>query len=221
MAACGGDDSSSNTGTPKADASASSDGDVQTSDARTGPDAMPNPDMTFFVTSIGNGSKGGNLGGLSGADAKCQILAENAGAGSRTWHAYLSTDAPLVNAKDRIGSGPWFNQQGVMVAADLVSLHNGVAGSLILTEAGQVVPSDPLDHDILTGSTADGSVLAGKTCNDWTDSTDANGGQVGHADIAVADLGDESWNSQHDPQCSQSGLQATGGSGRTYCFAID
>ncbi len=193
----------------------------QTADARVGPDASPNTTMSFFVTSTGNGAQGGNLGGLSGADAKCQNLATNAGAGARTWHAYLSTDAPLVNARDRIGNGPWFNQKGDMLAANLGALHAGVAGDLILTELGNVVPNDPLDHDILTGSTADGNVMSGKTCNDWTDSTEASGGQVGHADIAAEGLGDESWNSQHDPQCSQEALASTAGTGRTYCFAID
>jgi hypothetical protein len=177
--------------------------------------------MTFFVTSTGNGASGGNLGGLSGADAKCQNLATNAGAGSRTWHAYLSTDTPLVNARDRIGTGPWANQAGVMVASNLTTLHNGVAGALILDELGQVVPQDPLDHDILTGSTSDGNLLAGKTCNNWTDSTDASGGQVGHADLTVDEFGDESWNSQHDPQCDQASLASTAGTGRIYCFAIN
>ncbi len=177
--------------------------------------------MTFFVTSTGNGAMGGNLGGLSGADAKCQNLATNGGAGSRTWHAYLSTDSPLVNARDRIGSGPWFNQAGTMVAANLTELHNNITGSLLLDEEGQPVPSSPLDHDILTGSTTDGNVMSGKTCNNWTDGTDASGGQVGHADIAVEDLGDESWNSQHDPQCSESALASTAGTGRIYCFAIN
>ena len=177
--------------------------------------------MTFFVTSTGNGEQGGNLGGISGADEKCQSLATGVGAGDRTWHAYLSTDNPQVHARDRIGTGPWSNQAGKLVAADLASLHRGVAGALLLTESGQVVPSDPLDHDILTGSTADGRLMAGKTCSDWTDSTDASGGQVGHADIAASSLGDESWNSQHDPQCSQAALKSTAGSGRIYCFAID
>ncbi len=191
-------------------------------DARVGPDAMPNAVMTFFVTSTGNGAAGGNLGGLSGADAKCQNLATNGGAGNRTWHAYLSTDNPMVHAKDRIGSGPWSNQAGVMVAANVSALHsNGIAGPMILTELGQVVPSDPLDHDILTGSTADGNVQTGKTCSDWTDGTDASGGQVGHADVAPGSLGTESWNSQHDPQCSESALNSTAGTGRTYCFAIN
>jgi hypothetical protein len=188
-------------------------------------DAMPNAVMTFFVTSTGNGASGGDLGGLSGADAKCQNLATNGGAGSRTWHAYLSTDSPVVNARDRIGSGPWANQAGVMVAANLADLHNGVAGSLILTELGDVVPSNPLDHDILTGSDSDGNVESGKTCNDWTSSSSASGAQVGHADIAAEDVGlppdKESWNSQHDPQCDEASLAATAGTGRIYCFAID
>ncbi len=190
-------------------------------DARVGPDAMPNTTMSFFVTSVGNGAQGGNLGGLSGADAKCQALAGAAGAGARTWHAYLSTDTPMVNAKDRIGTGPWFNQAGVMVASSLTTLHEGVAGPLILTELGDLVPSAPLDHDILTGSMADGSLQADKTCDNWTNNTDDFGAQVGHADIAPEDLGDESWNSQHDPQCSKDGLESTAGTGRTYCFAID
>jgi hypothetical protein len=196
-------------------------------DARVGPDAMPNTAMSFFVTSTGNGDNGGNLGGLTGADAKCQELAINAGAGSRTWHAYLSTDSPLVNARDRIGSGPWANHAGVEVASNIANLHNnGVAGPLILTELGAVVPGEPsLDHDILTGSTPDGNVQAGKTCANWTDGSDASGAQVGHADVAADDLGvppnEESWNSQHDPQCDVASLAATAGTGRIYCFAIN
>lgn len=212
LSACGGSEASKNV----ADASSQ-----PTVDGRVGPDATPNTTMSFFVTSTGNGAQGGNLGGLSGADAKCQGLADNAGSGGRTWHAYLSTDNPVVNARDRIGSGPWFNQRGVMVASDLSALHQGVVGTLLLTELGEVVPNDPLDHDILTGSTSDGTLMSGKTCNDWTDSTEASGGQVGHADISAEDLGDESWNSQHDPQCSEEALKSTAGTGRTYCFAID
>lgn len=199
----------------------SADASPDAPDARVGPDAMPNSVMTFFVTSTGNGANGGNLGGMSGADAKCQALASNAGAGSRTWHAYLSTDAPVVNARDRIGTGPWHNQAGTMVAPNLTVLHNNIAGSLILDELGDVVPQDPLDHDILTGSDANGNLQAGKTCNNWTDGTDNSGGQVGHADIDAQDLGDESWNSQHDPQCSQAALLSTAGTGRIYCFAIN
>jgi hypothetical protein len=217
MAACGDDGGESGT----IDASSASEDGGPGADARVGPDAIPNLTMSFFVSSTGNGAAGGNLGGLDGADAKCQNLATNAGAGGRTWHAYLSTDNPLVNARDRIGNGPWFNQQGTMVASNLTTLHTNIAGSLILTELGQTVPSDPLDHDILTGSTSDGNVMTGKTCADWTDSTDASGGQVGHANIAAQDLGDESWNSQHDPQCSQAALESTAGTGRIYCFAID
>ncbi len=199
------------------------DASVNNADARVGPDATPNALMTFFVTSTCNGAAGGNLGGLSGADAKCQNLATNGGAGNRTWHAYLSTDSPLGNARDRIGTGPWVNQAGTMVASNLTTLHaNGIAGPLILTELGQVVPGVPnLDHDILTGSGADGNLMSGKTCSNWTDSTDASGGQVGHADLSVEELGGESWNSQHDPQCSMAELNSTAGTGRTYCFAIN
>ncbi len=219
---CGG--TGNTDGAPDASANAA-DASPNAPDARIGPDATPNTVMSFFVTSTGNGDNGGNLGGLSGADAKCQELAINAGAGSRTWRAYLSTDSPLVNARERIGSGPWANQAGVTVATNLTDLHNGVEGPLILTELGAVVPSDPLDHDVLTGSTPDGNILTGKTCNDWTDSTDNSGGQAGHADVAVQDLGlppdKESWNSQHDPACDEAGLAATAGTGRIYCFASD
>lgn len=190
-------------------------------DASVAPDAEVNAVMTFFVTSTGNGANGGNLGGLVGADSKCQTLATNANAGHRTWRAYLSTSTPLVNARDRIGTGPWSNQQGVTVATNLSTLHGGVAGLLILSELGQVVPQDPLDHDILTGSTSDGNAFAGKTCADWTDGSASSGGQVGHADVAAADVGSESWNSSHDPQCSEAALNATAGTGRIYCFAID
>lgn len=199
----------------------SADADPNAPDARVGPDAMPNTVMTFFVTSTGNGANGGNLGGLNGADAKCQNLASNAGAGSRTWHAYLSTDSPLVNARDRIGTGPWHNQAGVMVATNLTTLHTNILGSLILSELGNVVPSNPLDHDILTGSTSLGNLLTGKTCNDWTDATDNVGGQAGHADVAPGELDSDSWNSSHDPGCSEQGLLNTAGTGRIYCFAIN
>lgn len=222
IVACGKDGGEAiDASTTSNDGGASIDGGPGSADARVGPDATPNLTMSFFVTSTGNGAAGGNLGGLAAADAKCQNLAANAGAGERTWRAYLSTDNPLVNARDRIGTGPWFNQQGIMVAANLNALHNNIAGTAILTELGDLVPNEPLDHDILTGSTSDGNVQVGKTCADWTDSTDASGGQVGHADIAAQNLGDESWNSQHDPQCSQAALGSTAGTGRIYCFAID
>lgn len=195
------------------------DADPNGPDARVGPDAMPNTVMSFFVTSVGNGANGGNLGGLVGADAKCQNLATNAGAGARTWRAYLSTDAPLVNAKDRIGIGPWANQAGVEVAANVAALHtNGIPGPMILDELGQLVPQPPNhDHDILTGSTSDGNLAAGKTCNNWTNGTASRGGQVGHAD----DDDGSSWNSSHDPQCSEEALASTAGTGRIYCFAVN
>ncbi|MCP4444975.1 MAG: hypothetical protein GY811_06470 [Myxococcales bacterium] len=220
LVSCGGDDSDA-PGSLDAAASVPDAASNAPDAAPNAPDATQNSDMTFFVTSTGNGASGGNLGGLTGADSKCQTLGTNSGAGGRTWHAYLSTDNPAVNARDRIGSGPWFNQQGIMVASNLTTLHEGIVGSLILSEQGALVPNEPLDHDILTGSTADGNVMAGKTCNNWTDGTDGSGGQVGHADIAAEDLGDESWNSQHDPQCSEEALAGTAGTGRIYCFAID
>ena len=151
------------------------DGAVATVDARVGPDATPNLSMSFFVTSTGSGASGGDLGGLAAADAKCQALATNGGAGGRTWHAYLSTGStgpgPVVDARDRIGSGPWFNQEGTMIASNVTALHsNGVLGNLMLDELGAEVPS--IEHDVLTGTGTDGRLSsASQTCDNWTNST--------------------------------------------------
>ena len=191
--------------------------------------------MSLFVSSTGNAT--GNLGGLSGADARCQSLAAGAGAGNKTWRAYLSVERDSANgnnpthARDRIGSGPWFNAAGALVAQDLASLHarRGDA-AVFLDERGQRVPGQwagspsPNQHDILTGSDADGRVLAGMTCADWTSSSPALAAQVGHSD-GLGPGGDPtgnfgSWNSSHANQnCADTAPR--GGGGRVYCFAIN
>ncbi len=206
------------------DGSSSSDGGGgEASDARIGPDAMPNADMSFFVTSTGSGASGGDLGGLSGADAKCQNLATNGGAGARTWHAYLSTGATgpgsAVDARDRIGSGPWFNQQGTMVAASVAELHaNGLLGNVMFDELGGTIPGN--EHDALTGTASDGTLNSdSETCDNWTNSTVNSQGQVGHIDTETGD--GESWNSQHSGSCDEESLNGNAGTGRLYCFAID
>jgi hypothetical protein len=181
------------------------------------------PPMTFFVTSNGPG-KGGDLGGLAGADAHCQRLAAAAGAGNRTWRAYLSTQgANAVNARDRIGSGPWHNAQGVQVGTNASQIHgmtHAFSMDRMLTEEGDLIPNgsfSPNRHDILTGSTLDGMAYpagADMTCNNWTSST-AGKARVGHHDRAQ-------WNSAHDSQgCTQANLRASGGDGLFYCFAAN
>jgi hypothetical protein len=188
--------------------------------------------MSFFVTSAGLG-KGGDLGGLAGADAQCQKLAEAAGAGSKTWHAYLSAgatkDGPAVNARDRIGKGPWVNAKGVTIAKNLKELHgkNNITKQTALTEKGDVVNGrgdTPNEHDMLTGSTPDGKAFPGNvslTCNNWT-SSQYGSAELGHADrqgLVDTDIA-RSWNSSHMSRaCGQADLVATGGSGRFYCFA--
>jgi hypothetical protein len=181
------------------------------------------PPMTFFVTSNGPG-KGGDLGGLAGADAHCQMLAQAAGAGNRTWRAYLSTQGQgAVNARDRIGKGPWHNKQGVEVAKSVDQMHgitHAFSMDRIITEEGDLIPNGqfaPNRHDILTGSTLDGKAYpAGNdmTCNNWTSSTTGKA-RVGHHDRAQ-------WNSAHDSQgCTQVQLRASGGDGLFYCFAAN
>jgi len=190
--------------------------------------------MTFFVTSVGSG-KGADFGGLAGADRHCQSLAAAAGAGSKTWHAYLSTQAsgstPAVNAKDRIGKGPWQNAKGVVVAKDVAELHgtNNLNKETALTEKGEVVPDSstpPNKHDILTGTQPDGTAFpAGedKTCGNWTKSGDGSA-IVGHHNRAGLDTSPPamSWNSSHPTRgCSDDALKSTGGAGLLYCFAIN
>jgi hypothetical protein len=181
--------------------------------------------VSFFVTSVGSGADGGNLGGLEGADETCQGLAEAAGAGDKTWHAYLSTDT--VDARDRIGSGPWLNQAGVQIAASIAELHE--AGTvfngnpnLILDESGVNAPGP--EHDVLTGSNADGTAAAGLNCDNWTSNSAEllNNPRVGHSDIPANTMFSPSWNAAHESaNCSQAGLVERGGAGRLYCFAID
>lgn len=184
--------------------------------------------MTFFVTSVGVG-KGADLGGLEGADRHCQMLARGAGAGGKTWHAYLSTQgAGAVNAKDRIGKGPWANAKGVVVAKDVADLHgwNNLTKETALTEKGEVVSP----HDILTGSQSDGTAFPpdkDMTCGNWTKSG-AGAAMVGHSNRAGLDdsAAAKSWNTSHPSQgpdggCSQADLKSTNGAGLLYCFAIN
>jgi hypothetical protein len=186
------------------------------------------------VTSTGSG-KGADLGGLAGADQHCQRLAQAAGAGSRTWRAYLSTSAtdraPAVNARDRIGRGPWHNTKGVLIARDVASRHgaNHLNKETALSEKGEVIPGrgDPVNmHDILTGSRPDGTAFPpGKdlTCANWT-SSGAGAAMVGHHDrIGLRDDdASRSWNSSHPSRgCSQEALRSSGGAGFFYCFAVN
>jgi hypothetical protein len=188
--------------------------------------------MTFFVTSVGLG-KGGDLGGLAGADRHCQSLAQAAGAGSKTWHAYLSTQGPGgVNAKDRIGKGPWTNAKGVQVAANLADLHgdtNKINKETALNEKGMVVNGrgdTPNQHDMLTGTQHDGTVVPGTddaTCSNWASSADGQGNAVvGHHDLIGNPTGINFWNNSHKtPGCAAANLQKVGGAGLFYCFAVN
>ena len=200
-----------------------------------GPQPFP---MSFFVTSVGVG-KGGDLGGLEGADAHCQKLAAAVGGGNKTWHAYLSTQArpgqPAINARDRIGQGPWHNSKKLPIAKDLAELNGDTIelarlGSNLfkqsaLNEKGEIINGagdTPNTHDMLTGSQTDGRAYtdsADHTCNNWT-SSGAGSAQVGHSDRTGG--GNTSWNSAHASRsCSQADLIATGGTGLFYCFAIN
>ena len=182
--------------------------------------------MTFFITSAGPG-KGADFGGLDGADKHCQALAQAAGAGGRTWRAYLSASgAKAVNAKDRIGAGPWTNAKGVTVATSVADLHsdaNKLSKENSLTEKGEVVNGrgdTPNRHDILTGSNLDGT-LAGDnmTCSNWTSSGEG-GAMAGHHDRVGGGANPTSWNAAHPTKgCSQENLRGTGGDGLIYCFA--
>jgi hypothetical protein len=194
---------------------------------------------TFFVTSAGPG-KGADLGGIEGADKQCQTLATAAGATAKTWHAYLSTQAadgkPAVNARDRIGKGPWQNSKGTVIAKDVADLHsasNNLSKQTSLSEKGEVINGrgdTPNRHDALTGSQADGTAFAAgedRTCKNWTSSTQG-AAMMGHIDrIGLRDDdASKSWNSSHpsrgpDGGCSQADLKSTGGDGLLYCFAAN
>lgn len=192
-------------------------------------------DMSFFVSSTGSG-KGGDLGGLEGADRICRTLAEAAGAGGKTWRAYLSTQgAGAVSARNRIGTGPWVNAKGVVIAKDLAELHgaNNLTKQTALTERGEVVNGrgdTPNTHDILTGSKPDGTAFgdeADRTCSNWT-SSGKGAAMVGHSDRTGLDESApmKSWNSSHLSSgpgggCAQDDLKTTGGAGLLYCFSAD
>ena len=190
--------------------------------------------MSFFVTSVGPG-KGADLGGLAGADKHCQALASAVGAGSRNWRAYLSAQpyggALGVNARDRIGKGPWRNAQGVVIATDVGNLHsaNTISKQTALTEKGQPINGGgdtPNQHDMLTGSQPNGTYIAGgvnSTCANWTSSGEG-AAMLGHHDRTGLDdsVPAKSWNSSHQSQgCSADALKSTGGAGLYYCFAAD
>ena len=197
---------------------------------------QPQQPMSFFVTSVGKGD-GANLGGIDGADAHCQALARAAGsAATKVWHAYLSVAAsanqPPVNARDRIGSGPWYNAKGALIAWNVADLHgdvqrdrNSINKEFALTEKGMPVNGrgdTPSTHDILTGSDSFGRVVLGAaantTCNNWT-SNSTGSAMLGHHDRSGG--GNSSWNAAHASRsCSQQDLVATGGAGLFYCFAI-
>ena len=195
--------------------------------------AQSGAEMSFFITSAGPGN-GANLGGLAGADAHCKKLAESVGAGSRTWHAYLSTSASsgaaAVNARDRIGKGPWKNVKGVVVAKDVAELHsdkNNLTKQTSINEKGEVINGrgdTPNRHDILTGSNLDGTAFAAgadHTCGNWTSSGEGSA-QVGHHDRNGGGDNPTSWNSAHGSRgCSQENLKGTGGDGLFYCFAAN
>ena len=190
-------------------------------------------ETTFFITSAGSG-KGGDLGGIAGADQHCQHLAQAAGISGKTWRAYLSTQgAGVVNARDRIGQGPWQNAKGVVVAKSVAELHgqNNITKQTALTEKGDVVNGrgdTPNMHDILTGSQPDGTAFAAgedRTCGNWTKSGQG-AAMVGHSDRQGLrdDDASKSWNSSHpsrgpDGGCSQNDLKSTGGAGMFFCFA--
>jgi hypothetical protein len=201
--------------------------------------APQSPNMTYFVTGSGPG-KGADVGGLEGADRYCQELAQRASAGAKTWHAYLSTqavdDKPAVNARDRIGSGPWQNFKGEVVAQTVDDLHsdnNKLGTQTSLTERGLMIPGvgyAPNRHDALTGSQTDGRAFSAgedRACKNWTSSTQGSA-MLGHIDRKGLrdDVPSHSWNSSHpsrgsDGGCSQADLRSTGGDGLFYCFAIN
>ncbi len=199
---------------PPGDASTVTDSSTPTDASRT--DAGTS--MSFFVTSTGSGNSGGNLGGLAGADTKCQTLATAAGAGGRTWRAYLSITG--TNARDRIGTGPWYNQKGAMIAANVAALHaTDILAVNAIDETGAVVPTN--QHDILTGTNADGTANAA-TCNGWTSNAGNQTGFLGHNDSQTTGNNADRWNNAHvSGGCSQGALTNTGGSGRIYCFATN
>lgn len=230
---CGSDEEDEGSGDGGASNAGNNNGDADGSS----PDS---DEMSFFVTSRGMG-KGGDLGGLDGADAHCRALAENVNAVKKQWFAYLSTEDGPVDARDRIGNGPWYNADGVLIAEDVASLHanmgmdNALNVDVSVDETGALVPGRDEskrppgtlnDHDIITGSTVEGTVVAGSTCMDWTsDASTGTVAQVGHSD-KDGPSGRIQWNSAHTSSgCADGretgGIGSGGGSGRFYCFATD
>lgn len=194
----------------------------------------PEPSLSFFVTSVGSGTRGGDLGGLAGADQTCQELAAAVGAGDRTWRAYLSTSSE--DARDRIGTGPWYNARLQPIATDVEALHeNGIprlqwgvtddpdGNGMVIDENGSLVPL--AEHDILTGSQPDGTFFEGRSCLDWTSASENEVAQVGHSDLAppgvmIGGVDLQSWNSSHETvSCTEQGVAERQGAGRFYCFA--
>ena len=197
--------------------------------------ATPQSKMTFFVTSR-NPGQGANFGGLAGADAHCQALAASVGAGARTWRAYLSAGPadgkPHVNARERIGNGPWQNVKGDVIAANLDELHgkNNLNKQTVLSETGEGLSGrgDPVNmHDILTGTSMDGRAVSGDadtTCGNWTKGGTEGSAIVGHHDRVGLGTPEaaQSWNSSHASRgCGLEQLKSTGGNGRLYCFAVN
>lgn len=193
---------------PKSDAPADSSGGIA---------------MSFFVTSVGSGNLGGNLGGLAGADAICQTAAAAVGAGGKTWRAYLSTNVnnggTLVHAKDRIGAGPWYNQKLQLIASNVAGLHAAdLPAANVIDQNGVVTPANR--HDILTGSTAGGEATM-DNCQNWTSNGGNRDATLGHSDSSTTGNGADRWNNAHASNgCSQNNLLGTGGDGRIYCFAL-
>jgi hypothetical protein len=191
-----------------------------------GPAAAQDNEMSFFITGTNPGN-GADFGGLSGADAHCQSLAGAAGAGGKTWRAYLSASSPLVHARDRIGEGPWYNANGDMVAANLDDLHfnnMNLNKDMSISESGSLingVGDQPNQHDILTGSNPDGT-SSGANCNNWTSGGEDSTATLGHHDrVGRGGMG-ASWVTAHPSRgCSVDLLAASGGGGFIYCFAID
>ena len=205
---------------------------VTTSCSQTQSATMNEAGLSFFITSVGPGD-GANLGGLAGADRHCQMLAEAVGAGQKTWRAYLSAHAadgnPAVNARDRIGTGPWMNANGVVVATSVDDLHsdnNKLSKENSISEKGEVVNGrgdSPNRHDIITGSQLDGTVFpdGDHTCGNWTVNGEGSA-EVGHHDRTGGGANPTSWNSAHGSRgCSQANLEGTGGAGLYYCFATN
>ena len=197
--------------------------------------ASAEPSLSFFVTSVGTGADGGDLGGLAGADEICRTLAAAVGAGDVAWRAYLSSSEE--DARDRIGTGPWYNSRLQEVAPDVETLHaEGIPRiewfaddpdeeGLLIDENGGYVPLT--EHDIITGSTMEGTLFEGRNCDDWSSSSDEHVAQIGHSDLAPEGVtigGPDrlSWNSAHETTgCTEEGLAERQGSGRFYCFAAD